>query len=109
MNHNFGIGVGTKVVTFAYELVAKLSIVIDFTVVGDPHGTIFVAHRHVAVGGKIENGQAAAAEADVGTIGEFALPQPEVIGSAMRLYLRHAGQHVATAPVCESRDAAHQA
>src|SRR5271154_5919995 len=92
MNDRFRVGVRTKIVPLRFELAAQVGEVVYLAVVGDPHASVFVAHGHVAIGGKIENGKAAAAEADVSAIGETALPEPGVVGSAMSLHVRHASQ-----------------
>ena len=90
-----------------FELVAQIGEVVDFAVVGNPHGAIFVAHGHVAIGGEIENGEAAAAQPDVSAIGETPLPESGVVGTAMRLHVRHARQRLPVAAVHESANAAH--
>ncbi len=100
----FRVGVRTKTMAFGFQFAAKIGEVIDLAVVSDPDGTVFVrrsrvrrllvAHGHVAVGREVENREAATAETDVGSIGESALPETEVVGSAMRLDGGHAGQRL---------------
>ena len=92
---------------FCFELAAQIGEVVDLAVVGDPHRSIFVAHRHVAVGGEIENGQAPAAQSDVSAIGETPLPEPGVIGTAVGLHVRHPEERLRVTTVHESADAAH--
>src|SRR5579863_4802732 len=74
MNNHLGVGVGGKAMALAFEFSAKLSEVVDFSVVGDPHRAVFVAHRHVADRGEIENGKTATAQADVGTVWKLPVP-----------------------------------
>ena len=92
---------------FALQLAAKFGEVVDFAVVGDPDRAVFVAHGHVPIGGKIEDGKAAAAQANVGTIGKSSLPQTGVVGTAVRLDVRHAGEHFPVPAVRESGDPTH--
>src|ERR1035438_5013809 len=107
MNDGFGIGMRTKAVPLAFELMPQIGEVVDLAVVGDPHCPIFVAHGHVAVSGEVKNGQPAASQSDVSTIGETPLPEPGVVGTAMRLHVRHADEGLPVAAVHESADAAH--
>ncbi len=107
MDDDFGIGIRREVVALALQLPAKFGEVVDFAVVGDPDRAVFVAHWHVPVSGKIENGEAAAAEANVGTIGKSSLPQTGVVGTAVRLDVRHACEHFPVPTVGESGDPTH--
>jgi hypothetical protein len=93
VDDDFRVRVGNKVVAFALQLTAKLGEIVNFAVVGDPDRAVFVAHRHVAVGRKIKNGKAAAAEANVGTVGESSFPQTGVVGTTVRLDVRHPAEH----------------
>ena len=81
-----------KTVPLALEVAAQIGEVVNFAVVGNPDRAVFVAHRHVAVGRKIENGQPPAAQPNVPAIRETALPEPGIVGAAVRLHLRHAGE-----------------
>ncbi len=109
MNDDFGVGVRAKTmcVGFSFELAAQIGEVVDLAVVGDPHCAIFVAHGHVAIGGEVENGETAAAQSDVSAIGETPLPEAGVVGTAVRLHVRHPGERLPVAAVHESADAAH--
>src|ERR1700691_1885532 len=107
MNDGFGVGVGTKTMSFSFEFEAQIGEIENLAVVGDPHRPIFVAHGHVAIGGEVENGEAAAAQPDVSAIGETPLPEPGVVGAAVRLHVRHPGELLRIAAVHESADAAH--
>ena len=109
MNDDFGVGVRTKTmrIRFAFKFTAQIGEVVDLAVVGDPDRAVFVAHGHVAIGGKIENSKAAAAQTDVSAIGETPLPEAGVVGSAVRLHVRHPDERLPIAAVHESADAAH--
>ena len=89
VDHDFRIGIGSEAMAFALQFAAKFGEIVNFAVVGDPDCAVFVAHRHVTIGREIENGKAAAAEADVRTIGKSPLPQTGVVGTAVRLDVRH--------------------
>ena len=108
MNHCFRVGMRAKTVPLALEVAAQIGEVVNFAVVGNPDRAVFVAHRHVAVGRKIENGQPPAAQPNVPAIRETALPEPGIVGAAVRLHLRHAGEGLRVAPVRDSADAAHR-
>src|SRR5271155_752757 len=107
MDYNFGIRVGSKTVAFALQLPAKFGEVVDFAVVRDPKRAVLVAHRHVGLGRKIKNGKAAAAEANIGTVGEPTLPQTGIIRAAVCLDMRHAAKHFLIATVCQSGNSTH--
>src|SRR4051812_19616973 len=91
----------------ALEFAAKLGEVINLSVVGYPYSTVFVAHRHAADGGEIENGQAAAAQANVRTIGKLSIPQAGIVGPAMRQDLSHPRQSFPVAAIHHTADATH--
>ena len=59
---------------FALQFPAQLGEVINLAVVGNPDRAVFVAHRHVAVGRKIENRQAPAAQTDIRAVRKSLLP-----------------------------------
>src|SRR5438445_7121539 len=63
MDNGFGIGVGTENVAAGAQLVAQLDEVINFAVIDDPDGFVFVGDGLVA-GGKINNAEAAHAQPD---------------------------------------------
>ena len=107
MDDSFCVGMRTKAVPLTFKLAAQIGEVIDLTVVGNPHRSIFVAHRHMAIGGEIENGEAAASQPNVSAIGETPLPQPGIIGTAMGLHIRHPGECLRVAAIHESADTAH--
>src|SRR5579863_10575432 len=107
MDDDLGVGVGSEAVALAFEFAAQLREVVDLAVICDPDGSVFVAHRHVADGGQIENGEAAAAQADVGTIWELAVPKAGVVWAAMRLNLRHARQRFPISAIHYTADSAH--
>src|SRR6266849_3393577 len=107
MNYDFRVGVRTKTMPLSRELTAQIGEVVDLAVVGDPHRPIFVAHGHVAIGGKVEDGKTAAPQSDVSPIGEMPLPEPRVVGTAMGLHVRHPDERVRVSAVHESADAAH--
>src|SRR5579864_652706 len=65
---HLGISVRGKTVPLTFELATKIGEIVDFAVVGDPDGAVLIAHGHVAVGGKVENGEAAAAQAYVRSV-----------------------------------------
>ena len=85
MDDDLGIRVRSEVVTFAFEFLPEFCEVVDLSVVSDPDGAVFVTHRHVADGGEVEDGETPTSQADVGTIGELAVPQSGVVWAAMRL------------------------
>src|SRR5271165_552348 len=93
VDHNFGICVGSKMVALVLQFTSEFSKVVDFTVVGDPDRAILIAHRHVAICRQIENGEAAAAETNIGSILESSLPQTGVVRTAMREDARHPSQY----------------
>src|ERR1019366_7836330 len=112
MNDDLCVGTRMETVAFGFELMTQINEVVNFAVVGDPDGAVFVrrflvTHGHVAIGREIENSEPAAAEADVGAIGETALPEPGVVGAAMGLHARHASQGIRIAAIYETTDAAH--
>jgi hypothetical protein len=94
MDYYFGIGAGTKTMTFAEQLAAKLGEVINLSVVGNPNGAVFVAHRHVAVGRKVENGKAAATQTHVRTIRKSPLPKTGIVRATVGLDVRHPLEHL---------------
>src|SRR5216684_6970836 len=110
MNDDFRVGVRAKTmgVGFALKLTPQIAEVVDFAVVGDPHRPILVAHGHVAIGGKVENRKTAAAQSDVSPVGETPLPEPGVVGTTVRLHIRHPNERLGVAAVHESADAAHE-
>jgi len=107
MDDHFGVGVGREAVPFAFEFMAKVSEVVNLAVIGDPDGAVFVAHRHVTERRQIENSQAAAAQSNIGAVGELAIPEAEVVGAAMRLHLRHPRQGLSISAVHHAANAAH--
>src|SRR5208282_337991 len=107
MNNGFCVRVRAKTMPFAFEFTAQIGEVVDLAVVGNPHRSIFVRHGHVPIGGEVENGKAAASQSDVSPVGETPLPQPGVVGSAVRLHVRHTDQRLPVAAVDESADATH--
>src|SRR5258708_39750012 len=110
MNDDFGVGMRTKTmrIGFALKLTTQIGEVVDFAVVGDPHRPILVAHGHVAIGGKVEDGKTTASQSDVSPIGEMPLPEPGVVGTAVRLHVRHSDERLRVSGVYESADAAHK-
>ena len=58
---------------------------------------------------EIENGEAAAAQADVGAVGKLAVPEAGVVGAAMRLDVRHPRQRFPISAIHHAADAAHLA
>ena len=107
MQDNFGVGVGAEAMAFGYELAAEGGEVINFSVVGDPDAAIFIRHRHVAVGGKVEDGKPSAPQSDVGAVGRAMVPKAAVIGAAMRLHRSHPRQRFPVAAIRQSANAAH--
>ena len=107
VDHDLCIGIGSEVMAFTLQFAAEFGEVVDFAVVGDPDRAVLVAHRHVTVGRKIEDGKAAAAEANVGAVRKSSLPQTRVVGAAVRLDMRHPAEHVSIAAICQTADAAH--
>src|ERR1700733_7773225 len=107
MEHNFRIGVGSKVVAFAFQFPAQFGEVINLPVVGNPNSAILIAHRHVTAGRKIEDGKAAAPETDVRTVRESALPQAGIVRTTVRLHVRHPSQYFPASTVGQSGDATH--
>ena len=47
MDNDFGIGVRCETMAIALELAAQFREVVYLSVVGDPDGTVLVAHGHV--------------------------------------------------------------
>src|ERR1700726_4033468 len=107
VDHNFGVGVGGKAVAFTLQLAAKVGKVVDLAVVRDPDRAVLVAHGHVAAGGEVENGKAAAAEANVGTIRKSSLPQTGIVRAAVGLHARHAREHFSVSAIGESGNSTH--
>ena len=107
VNYDFRIGVRGKVVALALQLAAKFGEIVDFSVVGNPDGAVFVAHRHVPIRRQIKDGKAAAAKANIGAVGESSLPQTRVVGTTVRLRVRHAGERFPVPTVGESGDPTH--
>ena len=93
--------------TFTLQLAAKFGKVVDFAVVGDPDGAVLVAHGHVAVGGKIKDGEAAATEGNVGAVRKSSLPQARIVGATVGLHARHASEHFPIPTIGESGDPTH--
>src|SRR6267154_6416502 len=107
VDHNFRVGIRGKGVAFALQLTAKFSEVIDFAVIGDPDRAVFVAHRHVAVGRQVKDGEAAAPETNVGTVGESTIPQTGIVRATVCLNVCHPSEHFPISPICQTVDAAH--
>src|SRR5258707_5419773 len=63
MNHNFSVCIGSKTMSLGAELLPQFREGIYLPVERNPHTTIFITHRHVAVGREINNGQSPAAQA----------------------------------------------
>src|SRR5713101_5450663 len=108
MNDDFCVRMRTKAMPFTFKFTPQIGEVVDFAVVGDPHRPILVGHGHVAIGGKVENRKTAAAQSDVSPVGETPLPEPGVVGTAVRLHIRHPNERLGVAAVHESADAAHE-
>src|ERR1700676_3012094 len=108
MNNHFRIGVRTKMMSLAFELVAQLGKVVDLPVVGDPNRSIFVRHRHMTIRRGIENGEASASQTNVATVRKTPLPQPGVIRTAMSLHVRHPSERICITPIGEATDSAHR-
>ena len=85
--------------TFALELVAQLFEVVDLAVVRNPNRPVFVRHRHTAVCGEVKNREAPTSQAKERAIRRTMLPQPAVIGAAMRLNGGHPRQCFTISPV----------
>ena len=54
MDDRFGVGIGGKPMAFGDQLGPQLTIVVDFSVEGDPYGAVFVADR-LPARGKVNN------------------------------------------------------
>src|SRR5260370_24898318 len=91
----------------AFELAAQIGKVVDLAVICDPHRSIFVRHRHVAIGGEVENRETPASQSDISPIGETPLPEPGGVGTAMCLHVRHPDERLPVAAVYEAADASH--
>src|SRR5947209_4465963 len=92
VKNHFRVGVRSEAMPLTLEFAAELSEVVDFSVVRDPNCTVLIAHRHVPVGGKIENREAAAAQAHVGAVGKCPIPETRIVRTAMRLDRCHPRQ-----------------
>src|SRR5690348_57718 len=86
---HLGIGVRRKHTAFTFQFLAQLTKVVDLAVVGDPQLPIPVAHRHVAVGGKVKYGEPPRTQPDPGSVRESLLPYAGIIRPAMGLDVRH--------------------
>jgi hypothetical protein len=104
---HLGVGVGGETVALAFEFPAQRGEVVDLAVVSDPEGAILVRHRHVAEGRQIEDGEAAVAQADVGTVRESPLPEAGVVRAAMGLDVGHPRQRFPISAIHQTADAAH--
>ena len=104
---HLGIGVGAKAVAPGHKFPAKLGEIIDFAVVHQVDRVIFVGHGHMARGGQVQDGQAPAAEAQIGAVRRHVLPNPGVIGTAVRLAIGHGPQGYVIPPVYDSCNPAH--
>src|SRR3984957_21214655 len=62
---DFRVSMRCEFMSLALEFAAEFGEVVDFAVIGNPERAILVGHRHVAERGQIENGEAAAAQADI--------------------------------------------
>src|SRR5579862_9766767 len=62
MNNYFSVSVGDKSVAFSPQIGSQFAEIVNLTVIGNPNGSVFVAHRHVAAVRKIKNGKATASE-----------------------------------------------
>src|SRR3984885_8365386 len=103
MNDDFRVGVGTKAMAFAFELAAQISEVVDLSVERDPHRTIFVRHRHVAVGREVENREAPGAATDIRAVAEMAVP-----GLARPWNVRPGRRGYRIDAYCEDGDSTHK-
>jgi len=64
MDNGFGVGGGAIAVPTPLQVSPQVQVVVDFAIVGDPDCAILVAHRLVAGGGEVNDGQTAMAQAD---------------------------------------------
>ena len=93
--------------SLALKLATKFGEVVDFPVVSDPDGAVFVAQRHVAVGRQIQNSQAATSQPDIRTVGKSAIPEAGIVRSAMRLHVSHPRQRFTIPAIHDAAYAAH--
>lgn len=74
VDDDFGVGIRCEAVAFGQQLTSQFGEVVNLSVVSNPNAAVFIAHRHVAEGREINNGQAAAAQPDIRTVRETLLP-----------------------------------
>ena len=93
--------------SLALQLGAEFSEVVDLAVVNDAYCAILVTHGHMAAWRKINDGEALAAQTNVGAIWEALFPHAAVIRAAVKLNRSHPSQNFATSAVNESTYSAH--
>ena len=69
---------------------------------------VFIAHRHVPAGRKIDNGKPPAAQAHVGAIWKSPAPHSGIVRPTMRLHRRHAPERFIISAVDNAIDSAHE-
>ena len=62
MHDHFRVRMGAKPVAFVFKLLSQLLVVVNLTVEADPDGFVFVGHRLLAGGGKVDDAESLVAE-----------------------------------------------